>query len=175
MKHLPKKSLKRATVVNAKDFDRIALEFANNERSILRLESKMNTEIDAIKAKYADRLEPAYASRLDLVMGITAFAKSVWNGTTIHQLFNYVKVTWTQPKGSLVLEDEEATIATLKTLGAVDLVRVTESLKKDEFKARFAHEPELMLSAFGAKIEKPAPTVKEVEVLWASVEATVAA
>jgi phage host-nuclease inhibitor protein Gam len=156
---------------SAEDFNRVGLDFANNEREVLQLESKMNAEIAKVKAKYEAKLKARYDQRTSLTGMIAQFAKAVWNGKSVKQAFDYVLVNWQIPRGSLTFKDEEATILALKKIGRSDLIRTREEVKKDEFKEVFAADPK-MLEALGAVVERPQASVKSVEVNWQTVALT---
>lgn len=160
-------------IETAKDFDDVSVDYALNERTLGRIEAKMNAEIERVKEKYRPQIEYHLDARVKMTPPLIAWAKALWNGIASQQIFNYITIVWKVHRDSLkFVESEEKTIAALKSLGLTDLIRVAEEVKKNEFKSRFGKEPDLMLNTFAAKIDKDAPEFAGVEVNWEKASTT---
>jgi phage host-nuclease inhibitor protein Gam len=143
-------------IENERDFDKVSLDFALADRAVTKMTTEMNAEIDAIKKKYAERIKRAAEGRDVKAGAIIAYARKLWNATSLEQVFNYVVIKWSKPRGTAMIEDEAETVKRLKALpDGSKYVRVIEEIKKDDVKRDFT---EGQLLDLGIKIAKPDPT-----------------
>ena len=168
------KFAKTVIVKTVEQFQKWSAEFVLNERELNRLQTRMQADIDKVKERYRPEIEYRLEARAKITPFLVEYARGLWNGKSAKQPFDFVNINWSIPRGSLRLDNEEATIKQLKVMGITDLIRVREEVKKDEFKERFGKEPDLMKATFGAEIVKGEAT-PTVEVNWQKVGTTLEA
>lgn len=121
---------------NREEVSKAILEIGNLQRERIRIETAMNDEIAAVKARFEALAEPHKASIVSMSDGIKIWcaahrAELTQHGKVKTHNFAGGEVRWRMTPPKVIIKGAEVALAALKRLGLGQYIRTKEEISKE--------------------------------------------